>query len=241
MSTFFDAPMESWTYGTDNMKQEFYPGHSALVAYLQKHEIWSYSEFLTLHQDIIVNALPFSTEWNGLNGIWTKRFLKAAEELDSNAFEDLKNKVVSERSINSLKAYWEEVIRQKMQLAKATPTSKRVLNEQEDLDASAEDEREEGEDDGISYPHQELYSGHSFLVQYLKERASWSYTEFLTLYRDRLIDVAPFGEDWTALDRQFMRAVLAVIPDPSGGVGAPGPLSSGSRSIHCHLVPHHAR
>ncbi|CAG8662566.1 4813_t:CDS:2, partial [Paraglomus brasilianum] len=32
------------------------------------------------------------------------------------------------------------------QLAKATPTSKRVLNEQEDLDAGAEDEREEGED-----------------------------------------------------------------------------------------------
>ncbi|CAG8648725.1 10516_t:CDS:10, partial [Ambispora leptoticha] len=271
MSIFFDAPAEGWTYCADNVEQEFYPGHSALVAYLQEHEIWSYSEFLTLHQDIIVNALPFSTKWNGLDGIWTKRFLKVAKELDSNAFEDLKNKsgaalaqvmvgkhswsvaaldpplqrhifllaqfsslfatcisliflilhelsqqMVSERSTNSLKAYWEEVICRKTQLAKAvksrlstvTPTSKRVSNKREDLDAGAENEREEGEDDEVQST--EKYPGREVLVAYLKgiNANRWSYIDFLQSNRAAIVNLTPISCKWNTLDSVWTRRFL---------------------------------
>jgi hypothetical protein len=65
----------------------------ALLSYLNEHTSWSYYEFLTLYRDVIVLSPPFSDEWNGLDGAWTHRFLKKAEELNPKDFETLKVKV----------------------------------------------------------------------------------------------------------------------------------------------------
>ncbi|CAG8579589.1 2666_t:CDS:2, partial [Paraglomus occultum] len=80
----------------------------ALLSYLNEHTSWSYYEFLTLYRDVIVLSPPFSDEWNGLDGSWTRRFLKKAEDLKPEEFEDLK--VDLERSGKGLQAYWEGVI-----------------------------------------------------------------------------------------------------------------------------------
>ncbi|CAG8699378.1 8945_t:CDS:2, partial [Ambispora leptoticha] len=47
---------------------------------------------------------------NELDGSWTRRFLKKAEDLKPEELEDLKVKVDLERSGKGLQAYWEGVI-----------------------------------------------------------------------------------------------------------------------------------
>ncbi|RUP43084.1 hypothetical protein BC936DRAFT_137648 [Jimgerdemannia flammicorona] len=61
---------------------EHYPGYSVLVSYLKHHNTWSYSEFLKLHRDTIVSSPPFADEWNGLDGAWSKRFLREVKVLN---------------------------------------------------------------------------------------------------------------------------------------------------------------
>ncbi|CAG8538366.1 12724_t:CDS:2, partial [Racocetra fulgida] len=55
---------------------------------------WSYYEFLILNRDVMISS-PLNEDWNGLDGTWTRRFLKNAEMmLESKDFETLKVKVL---------------------------------------------------------------------------------------------------------------------------------------------------
>ncbi|RUP42792.1 hypothetical protein BC936DRAFT_138084 [Jimgerdemannia flammicorona] len=56
-----------------------------------------------------------------------------------------------------------------------------------------------------TYNEQGIYPGYSCLIEYLEQNDSWSYLEFLRLYRERLLNVGPFSDDWTALDSTWRR------------------------------------
>ncbi|RUS16112.1 hypothetical protein BC938DRAFT_476699 [Jimgerdemannia flammicorona] len=58
------------------------------------HNTWSYSEFLKLHRDTIVSSPPFADEWNGLDGAWSKRFLREVKVLNPLNLKVLEKKVI---------------------------------------------------------------------------------------------------------------------------------------------------
>ncbi|CAG8628821.1 2134_t:CDS:2 [Dentiscutata erythropus] len=127
---------------------EHYPGYFALLSYLneREHVDWSYYEFLILNRDVIISSPLNIEDWNGLDGTWTRRFLKNAETmLESKDFETLKvkptpdsgvsvnvlaqvmvvaplvsqrpdSRVDSERSKHGIKTYWENVIHEQKKL-----------------------------------------------------------------------------------------------------------------------------
>ncbi|CAG8716381.1 21473_t:CDS:2 [Gigaspora margarita] len=98
---------------------EHYPGYFALLSYFneREHVDWSYYEFLILNRDVMISSPLIVEDWNGLDGTWTRRFLKNAEMmLESKDFETLKVKVDSERSNHGIKTYWENVIHDQKKL-----------------------------------------------------------------------------------------------------------------------------
>ncbi|KAF0470061.1 hypothetical protein F8M41_025425 [Gigaspora margarita] len=98
---------------------EHYPGYFALLSYLNEHEHvdWSYYEFLILNRDVMISSPLNVEDWNGLDGTWTRRFLKNAEMmLESKNFETLKVKIDSQHSNHGIKTYWENVIHEQKKL-----------------------------------------------------------------------------------------------------------------------------
>ncbi|PKY51789.1 hypothetical protein RhiirA4_546754 [Rhizophagus irregularis] len=65
---------------------------------------------------VIVSSPPSSDELTGLDGTWTRRFLKKAEDLRPEELEDLKTKVDLEHSGKGLQTYWEGVIHKRKKL-----------------------------------------------------------------------------------------------------------------------------
>jgi hypothetical protein len=64
-----------------------------LNSHLKKEKNWSYRSFLILYQDVIITSPPFSNNWNRIDDVWAKRFLKEAKELYPDDFESIKRKV----------------------------------------------------------------------------------------------------------------------------------------------------
>ncbi|CAI2191790.1 7182_t:CDS:10 [Funneliformis geosporum] len=99
----------------------------ALLTYLDEHTSWSYYEFLTLYRDVIISSPPFTDEWNGLDGTWTRRFLKKSGKFKTKRIWGFKGQGVSvyvltqvmvdsERSDKGLQVYWEGVIHKRKKL-----------------------------------------------------------------------------------------------------------------------------
>ncbi|CAB4477838.1 unnamed protein product [Rhizophagus irregularis] len=101
-----------------------YIGHETLVSYIieTKSNNWTYYGFLSHNRDIIITSLAQLTsstftlaKWQSFDVAWKNRFLDEANKLlDSNAFAELKKKLISERSryIKKLQIFWQGVIKE---------------------------------------------------------------------------------------------------------------------------------
>ena len=69
----------------------------ALIAYLESHDPkdWSYMEFLRLNRATIVDVPPFSDDWTGNHGAWSRRYLWAVSEINPKLNGSEKEKVIS--------------------------------------------------------------------------------------------------------------------------------------------------
>ncbi|CAI2189768.1 9503_t:CDS:2 [Funneliformis geosporum] len=90
---------------------------SVFTSYLRKRSNKStYRGFLIYCRDEVINLSPVSKEWFYLDDIWSIKFLKEAENLESNEinFDDLKETVNTERSQHKkfLQTFWKGVIKE---------------------------------------------------------------------------------------------------------------------------------
>ncbi|GBC42527.2 uncharacterized protein OCT59_008312 [Rhizophagus irregularis] len=98
-------------------KPELYNGYDELSSYLKEQKNLSYRGFLLLHQDVIVHSSPILDNWNRMDAVWAKRYLKEAKELYPNDFADIREKVKFERDGNGLSAYWKKVINERKKVS----------------------------------------------------------------------------------------------------------------------------
>jgi hypothetical protein len=53
----------------------------------------SYRSFLSFHKSAIITSPPFSNNWNRIDDVWAKRYLKEAKELYPDDFASIEKKV----------------------------------------------------------------------------------------------------------------------------------------------------
>nr|CAG8637022.1 5943_t:CDS:2 [Entrophospora candida] len=74
-----------------------------------KQQSKSYLGFL---QKTIINLASLSSSnWKAPDDLWSNQYLTEAKKLDKSNYEDLENKVKSERT--NLKSYWEGILRER--------------------------------------------------------------------------------------------------------------------------------
>ncbi|KAG9290443.1 hypothetical protein G9A89_007174 [Geosiphon pyriformis] len=97
---------------SDSDALELYPGRATLVAYLKGHDpsLWSYFDFLSANHTTIVNSTPFSNRWDDIDSAWTRRFLKAVQELYPLSFDVIKSKMHLEHANPRLRLFFDRVI-----------------------------------------------------------------------------------------------------------------------------------
>ncbi|KAG9293282.1 hypothetical protein G9A89_007528 [Geosiphon pyriformis] len=66
----------------------YYFGYTTLVTYLKEHTDWSYTEFLKLHREIIVESPPFYDDWTLLDSTWFRRFNRVAQKISPDCYEN---------------------------------------------------------------------------------------------------------------------------------------------------------
>ncbi|CAG8622647.1 74_t:CDS:2, partial [Acaulospora morrowiae] len=87
-----------------------------LVTYLKERnsKSWSYANFLILNRAFLIDLPPYSSKWNTLNSIWTRRFMQEVKELSEDTVKEITVSSLYMSQVmpmpEKMKGYWEKII-----------------------------------------------------------------------------------------------------------------------------------